>query len=47
MLHPPPQFTHLDRIDQRSAPLDGEYIYYSDGQGANVYVADTGVFQVT
>ena len=41
-----PQFTHLDRIDQRNPPLDSKYIYYSQGTGANVFIADTGVFQV-
>jgi len=39
------QFTHLDRIDQRNPPLDSKYIYYSQGTGANVFIADTGVFQ--
>ena len=44
--HPVSQFTHLDRIDQRNPPLDFKYIYYSQGTGANVFIADTGVFQV-
>ncbi len=33
----------LDRIDQRSLPLDNRYAYYNDGQGVNAYVIDTGI----
>jgi len=33
----------LDRIDQRSLPLDGNYNYVYTGSGANVYVIDTGI----
>lgn len=33
----------LDRLDQRSLPLDGSYTYGPDGSGANVYVIDTGI----
>ena len=33
----------LDRIDQRTIPLDGNYNYASTGSGVNVYVIDTGI----
>ena len=34
----------LDRIDQRSRPMDGKYIYPDQaGQGVNIYVIDTGI----
>ncbi|MDJ1645272.1 S8 family serine peptidase [Streptomyces pakalii] len=34
---------HLDRIDQRSLPLDSTYTPPDDGSGTNVYVLDSGV----
>ncbi|WP_242393559.1 Ig-like domain-containing protein [Anaeromyxobacter oryzisoli] len=34
---------NLDRIDQRSATLDGAYRAATTGAGVNVYVVDTGV----
>lgn len=34
---------YLDRIDERSRPLDGRYYYDSTGSGVNVYVVDDGV----
>lgn len=34
---------HLDRIDQDSYPLDGNYSYDSSGDGVRIYVIDSGV----
>jgi subtilisin family serine protease len=33
----------LDRIDQRSLPLNEYYGYHNDGEGVNAYVIDTGI----
>jgi subtilisin family serine protease len=33
----------IDRIDQRSLPLDGRYAYASSGAGATVYIIDSGI----
>jgi subtilisin family serine protease len=33
----------LDRIDQRSLPLDGTYTYTPSGAGVRAYVIDTGI----
>ncbi|SMC85284.1 S8 family serine peptidase [Kibdelosporangium aridum] len=34
----------LDRIDQQNLPLDTKYTYANKGEGATVYVVDTGVY---
>lgn len=33
----------LDRVDETDLPLDSRYIYDTAGQGAHVYVIDTGI----
>lgn len=33
----------LDRIDQRGLPLDGKYVYESNGSGVTAYIIDTGI----
>ncbi|MDH7515398.1 MAG: S8 family serine peptidase [Bacteroidota bacterium] len=33
----------LDRIDQRTLPLDQHYFYLQDGSGVTVYIIDTGI----
>lgn len=42
-IQPVPSSWGLDRIDQRSRPLNNAYSYDSDGTGVNVYVLDTGI----
>ena len=33
----------LDRIDQRTLPLNSTYVYNADGTGVTVYIIDTGI----
>ncbi|MGH2767823.1 MAG: S8 family peptidase [Actinomycetota bacterium] len=33
----------LDRIDQRSLPLNGNYVYTNTGAGVDAYIIDTGI----
>jgi subtilisin family serine protease len=33
----------IDRIDQRTLPLSGSYVYNADGSGVTVYIIDTGM----
>ena len=33
----------IDRIDQRTLPLSGTYVYNADGTGVTVYIIDTGM----
>jgi Subtilisin-like serine proteases len=33
----------LDRIDQRSRPIDSKYVYANTGSGVNVYILDSGI----
>ena len=33
----------IDRIDQRTLPLSGTYVYNADGTGVTVYIIDTGI----
>jgi subtilisin family serine protease len=39
---PPPSWG-LDRVDQRTLPLDASYTYGGTGAGVNVYIIDTGI----
>jgi len=33
----------LDRLDQRTRPMDGSYTYANKGEGVSVYILDTGI----
>ncbi|MFC7481425.1 S8 family peptidase [Luedemannella flava] len=33
----------LDRIDQRTEPLDSRYVFPGDGSGVNAYIIDSGI----
>lgn len=34
----------LDRVDQRTLPLDRSYVYFRTGRGVNAYVVDSGIY---
>jgi serine protease len=34
---------NLDRLDQRTRPLDGTYSFATDGSGVNAYIIDSGI----
>jgi serine protease len=34
---------NLDRLDQRTRPLDGAFSYAADGSGVNAYIIDSGI----
>ncbi|XP_022091390.1 uncharacterized protein LOC110979676 [Acanthaster planci] len=34
----------LDRVDQRTLPLNGKAIFHGTGKGTNAYIIDTGVY---
>lgn len=40
---PEPDTWGLDRIDQRSLPLNKTYTYTNNGEGVNAYIIDTGI----
>jgi subtilisin family serine protease len=42
-VQPNPPAWGLDRVDQRSLPLDAKYFYPSTAAGARAYILDTGI----
>ncbi|MBZ5714954.1 S8 family peptidase [Nannocystis pusilla] len=43
LMDPAGQPWGLDRIDQRTGALDGQYEYFRDGWGVRAYIIDTGI----
>jgi subtilisin family serine protease len=40
-----PESWGLDRIDEETLPIDGQYHYEHSGAGVNVYILDSGIYR--